>query len=380
LIPYIQSLTCQQVPPPYHFPGVTANAFILETSIPHIQRYCDRYFNIGEAAERGFEYKPIASWPYAALMVIDYPVMICADDRPLGPNGQSYADGGYVKQQEVFVTIPIIRRGINPATAIFKTAVDWMLPFIVVGNAVSASCGREMLGLEKLLAEIKIGDGGYPDAFSANLSLPGWASLRPTEWQQMLPFLDIVTGPAAPTFKGSPAVDSLWTLFSGGPGGQLMAAAGAASNFVDAMSLGLIPTTQHTISLKQIRDAEDPQRAVYQSIVSCRSKYTCMENFRFYNENDVTITIHDHGSFSEVFRAMFDPPDAPDPYDPRDRPLKYKPKAAFRFNSTIDFDEMRTLHEFPVDRGHGLPPTKARDDTMSPWMRPLRGFFGPRQS
>ena len=57
----------------------------------------------------------------------------------------------------------------------------------------------------------------------------------------------------------------------------------------------------------------------------------------------------------------------------------FSPKAAFRFNADIDFDNMRTLHTFPVDRGHGLPPPKATSDLISPWLRPWQGFFGRRR-
>ena len=101
-----------------------------------------------------------------------------------------------------------------------------------------------------------------------------------------------------------------------------------------------------------------------------------MSNFNFYNEKDVNITIHDHGSFSEIFRSLFSLPEIKDVHDRHDNPRRYQPVAAFSFNATIDFDEMRTLHRFPLDRGDGAPPTPARDDMTAPWLRPLRGLFG----
>ena len=376
MIPYVQSIACQQVPPPYHFPGVTVNAFIWEASMTHIQAYCDEYFNLGDPIKRGFVYKAATIWPYATLLVIDYPQMIATANN-VGPGwGTSYADGGYVTQKEVFVALPLLRYGTRPETALWKAAIEWALPFIIVQNPMSSVCGREMLGLEKLLAEISLGEGEYPDSFSAAVKLPGWASLRPGEMQQNLPFLDVVTGPATPTIRGSAVQDSLWTLFSSNVVGQTIGALGGVSNLIDALSAGLTPTAMQTVSLKQIRDAADPRRALHQSLISCRSKYSNMENFKFYNENDVKITIHDRGSFSEVFRVALNLPQVEDRFSTKDRPLSFTPAAAFRFNATIDFDQMRTLHTFQVDQGPGLPPAAGNDDMMSPWLRPLRGFFG----
>ena len=46
-IPYVQSSASLQVPPPYHFPGVTVNAFVWEASMARVQAYCDTFFNLG---------------------------------------------------------------------------------------------------------------------------------------------------------------------------------------------------------------------------------------------------------------------------------------------------------------------------------------------
>jgi hypothetical protein len=140
------------------------------------------------------------------------------------------------------------------------------------------------------------------------------------------------------------------------------------------MSAGLMPTTMQTVSLKQFRDALEPDRALYQALVSCRSKYSNIQNFQFYNENDVEITFHTEGSFADTGRFIELPPNMP---SLPGRPNTFHPKAAYRFNANIDFDNMRTLHTFAIDRGPGLPPSPASSDLTAPWLRPWKGFFGP---
>jgi hypothetical protein len=82
MIPYVQSAASQEVPPPYHFPGVTVNAFVCEARMEESQAWCDKFFNLGDPAARGFRYAPAALWPYALLLCIDYPVMISASRTP----------------------------------------------------------------------------------------------------------------------------------------------------------------------------------------------------------------------------------------------------------------------------------------------------------
>ncbi|HEX3406789.1 MAG TPA: hypothetical protein VHS81_06090 [Caulobacteraceae bacterium] len=152
MIPYVQSVASQEVPPPYHFPGVTVNVFVWQTAMAPIQAYCDRYFNLGPAEERGFVYKPAAFWPYATLLFLDYPVMISAGRTPQNVGKEvPYSDRGIISQTEVFIALPVVRYGIGPARLALESTLEWALPFIVVGNPMSCVCGREMLGMGKLL-------------------------------------------------------------------------------------------------------------------------------------------------------------------------------------------------------------------------------------
>jgi hypothetical protein len=376
MIPYVQSASSQEVPPPYQFPGVTVNAFVWEADLRCVQAYCDGYFNLGDVKDRGFTYTSVAAWPYALLLFIDYPVMISSNRKPqdIG-GGVPYSDRGIVSQKEVFVALPMMRYGEGPHRLLTETTLEWALPFIVVENPMSAICGREMLGLEKLRADIEFSQSTFPDSFRGRVSLPGWKTLEPTAMQQMLPFLDVDTGPVTPTFRGSAKQDSLWTLLRSKTAGNVIDGLATASDAVDALSAGLIPTSMQTVSLKQFRDAVQPDKAIYQALIGCRSKYSGIENVRFYNENDVDITFHDEGSFTQIIQVFLDLPQSYLSQAPTGRPYTFKPKAAFRFNANIDFDNMRTLHTFPVDRGPGLPPVAASSDLIAPWLRPWKGFF-----
>ncbi len=368
MVPYVQSVASQQAPPPYFFPGVTVNAFVWEAPLGPIQRLCDTYYNIGDEKARGFVYKPLALWPYATLMLIEYPVMASSDHRQLAIGEVPYADRGYMTQNEAFVALPLLRHGTTPASALLDATVEWALPFIVVQNPTSAICGREMLGLEKLLGEITFGTGQLPDSYRGEVILPGWPSLDPNVMQQAMTFLTVTTGPATPTFFGAPDDASPWTLLQSPTASRAISALGTAADFVDQVSVGLIPTAMQVVSLKQIRDAGSPERALFQSLVTCRSKYANITDFHFYKEQDVDITFHATGSFAEIVKVFLD----------TDQTTTFKPIAAYRFAADIHFDEMRTLYNFPIDRGPGLPPSPASGDLLAPWLRPLRGFLGPR--
>jgi hypothetical protein len=370
MIPYVQSAASQEVPPPYHFPGVKVNVFVWEAPMDPVQAYCDRYFNLRSDEERGFVYKPAAYWPYATLLFLEYPVMISAGRTPekVG-NEVPYSDRGVISQTEVFIALPVVRYGIGPARLALESTVNWALPFIVVGNPMSCVCGREMLGMGKLLADITTGESTFPGSFKGTVTLPGWPILEPCR-QEMMPFLEVTTAPVLPSFRGSLDEDSLFSLLRSREAGWLLDSALGALGAVDAMSYGVLPTTMRTISLKQFRDALHPDRALYQALVTCRSAYSNYRNFHFYNETDVDIAFHDTGSFNEILRVFLDAPQRPS-----GRTLTIKPKAAFQFTADIEFDEMRTIFTFPLDRGPNLAPVRQTRDIVARWARPWRGFF-----
>jgi hypothetical protein len=366
-IPYVQSSASQEVPPPYYFPGVNVTAFVWEAQIDRVSAYCDRFFNLGTTRERGFVYKPAPAWPYATLLFMDYPMMISTAQQSIAPEPE-YSERGYVKQTEVFVAFPVVRYGATPANLVFGSTIEWAIPFIVVGNPMSAVCGREMVGLPKLLADIKIGDGDFPGSFEASVRLPGWPTREGAQAEE--PFLVVKTAPSLPTYRGRPPASSIWSLFQSREAGWGFDEIANASNTLNRVTVGLAPSEMRTVSLKQIRDAVHPERALYQALVTCLSRYSNVREFSFYNERDVHIEFTTAGSFRSILELFRDLP--PGPANPIHA---VKPKAAYRFTADIDFGDMRTIHTFPVDRGPGLPPVRASSDLAAPWARPWLGLF-----
>ena len=378
-IPYVQSAASQEVPPPYNFPGVTVHAFVCETALPKVQAYCDKFFNLGDPQTRGFRYDALGAWPYGLMMFIDYPVMIRSGRGPENIGGETpYSDRGIVSQQEVFITVPVMRVGTAPGTLLTHSAIEWAIPFITVGNPMSAVCGREMVGLQKLRGDITFGEGHFPESFSGRVRLPGWVATAGQSLQQMHPFLRVDTGPVTPTFRGSPRESSMWTLLRSRAASGGIAGLATLSNFVDTITAGAVPTTMDTVSLKQLRDAQHPDKAIYQALVACRTKYTNIDRVRFFKEDDVRITFENTlGSFKNV--APYLQTSSQQPLDRREA-NKIQPVAAYRFNADIDFDDMRTLHEYPIyDCDAATPSSLAVGDLSAPWLRPWKGFFGPRQ-
>ena len=398
---YVQSDSSLDVPPPYFFPDVTVHGVIFEANMEAVQKYCDDFLNLGDPEERGFEYRAVPMWPYAQLLFLHYPLMISASQAQfeiadstgkargkLGAKrklGVSLADRGTTTQNEVFVAMPVMRVGLGPKARLIKSELEWILPFIVVDQPWSCVCGREMLGLGKMMSNIHIGKGYLPGSFLGQVQMAGWREAGKGKMERSLPFLDVKTGPRLPSFRSQEPFESLATAFADRPVRWAMEKVGGLANLVNQASLGILPTTMRTVALKQYRDAVQPSKAVYQALVGCRSKYSEMTDLQIYDERDIQVTFNDVGSFHEIVDTILGPdPDGKRVKFPKDIPgVKWAGRQAkvvggFRFKSNVDFDQMRVLYEFPIhdDEGNLLRP--AFSDLTARWFRPIKGFFGPR--
>jgi hypothetical protein len=368
-VPYAQALTSQEVPPPYFFPGVTTHGFVIDVSVSKVQAYCDTMFNLGDQETRGFVYRTAPAWPYAMVLFIQYPTMIASPRKWEETGETSYSDRGAVSQTEVFICIPVVRYGTTVGGAVIDTTVDWALPFIVVGNPMSASCGREMLGMGKLLAHVDIGQAQYPGSFSGSVKLPAYRTA--TSDQERREFLRVTTAPPMPTHWGSRRYESPWSLLETRAGGDVVSGIMGLLGYANRMAMGTLPLTMRTVSLKQFRDAKDPETAIYQALVTCRSRYTNIENVRFFNEKDVKLTFHNDFSFNPILQIFMD-----DELLRGDPPtVAVQPRAAYSLSATVDFDEMRTIYRAPIDPGPTVAPGQPFRDTTATWARPWMGFF-----
>jgi hypothetical protein len=142
------------------------------------------------------------------VLFLDYPTMISAAPPSPGLHEVAYADRGAISQTEVFVAIPVVRYGRGARRLITDTALEWALPFIVVGNPMSSVCGAKCSALASCCAEIENGVGRYPDSFHGRISLPGWPDDKPGTMQRMQEFMRIETKPVLPTPGGNPAAPS----------------------------------------------------------------------------------------------------------------------------------------------------------------------------
>lgn len=401
---YVQSAASQDIPPPYYFPDVSVHAFVFEANVKAVQEYCDRFLNLGSKQERGFEYRAVPYWPYATLLFLNYPVMISAKKSELSveePNeglphggmafGHSryevpYSDRGIMRQREVFVAMPVIRYGLGAKGLVTESELEWIIPWIVVNKPWSCVCGREMLGLGKLLAGIDIDQGFFPDSFEGQVRMPGWKDERQGEMQGHYKFMKVSTGPILPTFRTSHSPEkSIATLLANSPVRWGMENMTGLSNFIDYASLGVIPTAMRTIGLKQYRDAGRPDKAIYQALVSCRSKYSNVRDLQLYDEGDVTIEFNRMGSFSNAIDTILGQPEAGQlshfPGMPESEPAtgrKVSVKAGLRFHADINYDKMSIVHEFPINPEGGTNSRPTTGDLTARWFRPFKGFFGRR--
>jgi hypothetical protein len=165
------------------------------------------------------------------------------------------------------------------------------------------------------------------------------------------------------------------SLFESRQASWMLDGMAALGNFIDIASGGLIPTSMRTIGLKQYRDAKHLEKAVYQSLVSCRSLFTNVTDLQFYDEKDAKIEVECDGSFQEIVSLLVDSDAAK-----LGGTITAAPLAASRFKADIDFDSMSVVYDFPIEGPKGTPNHPASSNIDARWYRPIKGFFGPGRS
>ena len=375
---FVQSVANQQLPPPYSFPGVKAHGFLFEIPMSKVQAYCDTFFNLGTADDRGFVYRCLPLFPYACLMAIDYPVMRSECSERLGYDEIPFSDRGYACQREIFVAVPVMRYGVTPGNILVEAAVEWVLPFIAVDNSTSAFSGREMLGLPKLQGLLEFDACVEDGAFQASAKLPGWSSLDDGSPQQELDFLSIATGPALGSTPLSNPHTTQWQVFGNRTTRDAFQGLISAVTGVDTFVLGLLPTLTQVVALKQFRDATRPGEAVYQALVGARVRYANVGNLKFFENRDAEVRFYEHDSFRQIIRTFLDLPSKV-PEGSAVPEVRAPVEAAFSFTADIEYDVARAMHTFFKDgqslTRHNQPPGVTM---LPPWWLPWRGFFAPK--
>lgn len=130
------------VRPPFQFTGVTARVFPLKANMARLASFCDAYVNMDIPPEI-VHYRP--ALPYVYLMVLDYGSMSSASMHA--------QNVGWVAQHEVAFTVPLERWRKVKGKLVFQ---DWacVSPFIFVDDEMSLTTGREVYGWPKVAGTV----------------------------------------------------------------------------------------------------------------------------------------------------------------------------------------------------------------------------------
>lgn len=130
------------VRPPFLMSNVTSRVFPLKANMARLTQFCDRYVNMDVPAGV-VHFRP--SVPYVYLMVLDYGSM-----SPASVQAQNV---GWVAQHEVAFAVPLERWRKEKGRLVFK---GWacVCPFIFVDDEMSLTTGREVYGWPKVAGRV----------------------------------------------------------------------------------------------------------------------------------------------------------------------------------------------------------------------------------
>lgn len=269
--------------PPFAFPGVTMRTFPLKADMYVLRTFCSQYVNI--APPEVAEFVPFV--PFVYLSVIHYGQMAAAASNL-----------GWVSQHEVAFSIPLMQYRRRNGRREFVGFIS-LTPFIFVDDVMSLTMGRQVYGWPKVFAKFSGGVEQWLDnpiapqtllslrtdvlaATGAHTSMQalfdidnvqvrdvpfGSLSLRP--WIRAATTLpraalaalslggDLMEVWAAPPFLGY------------APYGRALLAQALLQGFREGLPLRR-NAFWDILTLKQFRDAEDPERACFQALIRSR--------------------------------------------------------------------------------------------------------------
>jgi len=229
---------------PGTFVGVGIYVFVLEGDRAKLQRLCDERLNLDPSGERHY----LAAGNSVILAFTDIPSLTSADPAR-----------GRIAYKDIALWVPVLagRRG-DPALG---RKLRLYPPYIFVDDAATMVTGREVFGLPKQLGRFRMPLS--PDAelrFSADVVGFRRGERDPlNRWHELLD----VRAPA-----GSPSW--LARLVDWADDGILQGLSALVDRGLEpgGFDLGQLDRVEMTtVGLKQIRDAEQADRACYQSIV-----------------------------------------------------------------------------------------------------------------
>ena len=297
------------VRPPFLMTGVTSRVFPLKANMARLAQFCDQYLNM-DIPQEIVHFCPAA--PYVYLMMLDYGSM-----SPASVQAQNV---GWVAQHEVAFAVPLEHWRREEGRLVFK---GWacVCPFIFVDDQMSLTTGREVYGWPKVAGQVDVETPLWADrplattrVFSFSTQLfpkvyagepesprvllqvdcdppPSYSRIPPDPSNPWYPLSAAATAMRSSLSLMGSAADMVLGLRVRGyhthrNAASLLAMAGKAGGYLAQLLPGLIrlgrgrrmptPTAPtgapgpafENLTLKQFRDAQEPDRACYKALVS----------------------------------------------------------------------------------------------------------------
>ena len=249
---FIPGYSDQQLPPPYKATDVSLWTFPLLAGYDKLQEVVDEYLNIAPPGSVDFVFRPLGALGRSIvyLTVLHYDRLI-SEVPPFNTQG-------FHTQNELYFAIPFVRwKGLVPVD------IGLFTPYIFVDEPYSLISGNTVVGFPKLEAHFVQMPASpanpYPIAIDAPV-FPTYSTGTPLTRKRIL---DVNALLGEPVEK-----ESLWPfgdidgLF--GPDGEV-----PVEQAVFTLLQNVVRSKAYSLAqLKQIRDAVQPDVAVYQAVLS----------------------------------------------------------------------------------------------------------------
>lgn len=272
------------VSPPFLMNGVSSRVFPLKANMARLTQFCDQYLNM-DIPPGIVHFRP--SVPYVYLMVLDYGSMSAASVQA--------QNVGWVAQHEVAFAVPLERWQEQRGRLVFK---GWacVSPFIFVDDEISLTTGREVYGWPKVAGRVDAETplwathpqsaarlfsfsthvfpkvyAGEPESSRVLLQIdcdpgPSYSRVPPDLTSPWFPLPAAAAALRSSMSLMGTAVDMLLALRVRGyrtnrNAASLLAMGGKIGDTLKQLSF-------ENITVKQFRDAEEPDRACYKALVS----------------------------------------------------------------------------------------------------------------
>jgi hypothetical protein len=238
--------------------------FLLEGSLSHLQRLCDRTFN---TLSTGFEPTRLQYRPATNLVMLTF-----GDNPTLRSQDPSAADKGYVGEYEVMFWV-LTMAGYSIGPLFWVDHLAWFNPYVFVNSSFAMAGGREIYGYPKQWGWIEL-----PRSVSAIDRFVLEASVIPTftpeTGAQRRLVIEIEPKPGCEVRMGTPwrthhdARQALIEKVFGRDFELVLPGLGLPLHLLQSLVSASVPQ----VFLKQFRSIESASRPCYQAITEASSQ------------------------------------------------------------------------------------------------------------